>query len=374
MVSPIISGIKPSLTLSITAKAKEMRKQGKDILSLAAGEPAFPLFPHIREAGIAAIRENFVKYTPTSGIPELKQAIVDKFKRENNLTYTVDEVMVTNGGKQALLNTFLTLSEPSEFIIPVPYWVSYLEQIRMAGGTAILADTDHFQVKADLLKEKITDRTAAILINSPCNPTGAIIPKAELRRIADLALAHDCWIISDEVYEHFAYDEQHHSIAEFSNELKTITINACSKTYAMTGLRIGYCAAPKELIDPMNRIQSHTTSNASSIAQKMALAALTGPQDLLPVIRKQFQQQRDYVIKRLNEMGLPCSPPEGAFYAFPKINGHSMAFCEQLLEKGVAAIPGIAFGADDHIRLSFVEPLPILEKAMDRLAAFTAEH
>ncbi len=376
MLSKRVKSVSPSLTIGVSTIANEMKRKGINVLNLAAGEPAFGLAPHIKKAGIDAIKEDFTKYTPTSGIPELKQAIVKKFKK-NKISYSTDNIIIANGGKQILFNTIFALANKGdEFIVPKPFWVSYLEQIKLAGGKPIFANTDNFQVKADLIAEKVNKKTKCISLNSPCNPTGAVISKKELKKIADLAIEKKLYVISDEVYEPFTYEGSHYSIASLNNEIKkrTITINSLSKSYAMTGLRIGYCGAPKEIITLMGRIQDHSTSNVCSIAQKMALAALTGPQGHIKKTSNEFKKRRNMVVKRLNEMGLDCTLPGGSFYTFPSIlrtKLGSIKFCNKLLKTAkVALVPGIGFGDDKHVRLSFVSEEKNIKESLNRMDKF----
>ncbi len=366
MLSKNVKGVKASLTLAITSKAKQMKKEGYDVISFAAGEPFFSMSDKVKKAGIKAIKEEFTNYTTASGIIELKQAIVKKFKRDNKLTYSPEEIIVCNGGKQALFNAIFALAnKEDEFIIPKPYWVSYIEQVKLAGAKPIIAETKNFEIKAELIEKKITKKTKCLILNSPCNPTGAVISKEELKKIAKLAKKHDFYIISDEVYESFLYDDEHHSIALFPGMKKrTITINSISKAYALTGLRIGYCGASKELISEMKKIQGHSTSNACSIAQKMAVVALSEKPKV------ELKKTRDYVVKRLNKMGLKCESPKGAFYVFPKIEKMSSTeFCKQLLQKyKVATIPGIAFGNDKYIRICYSGKR--IKQGLDRIEKF----
>ncbi|MBU1201375.1 MAG: pyridoxal phosphate-dependent aminotransferase [Nanoarchaeota archaeon] len=373
-----VDSITQSATLAINSQAKNIQNKGSRVLSFAAGEPKFSLFDNVKAAGIQAIKDNFAQYTPVSGIPELKKAICNKFKTENKILYSEDEIMVSNGGKQVLFNILFSLLNKNEtVIIPKPYWVSYIEQVKLSGGTSVLAETDNFQIKADLIEDKINSKTKVIILNSPSNPTGSVIKKKELNKIADVVVENDLFIISDEVYEHFVYDNcKHYSIASLNSEIKekTITVNAASKTYAMTGLRVGYSAAPIEITNLMNNLQSHTTSGVCSIAQKMALSALTESQDLVRLNRDIFQKQRNYMVKTLNKIGLPCVKPEGAFYAFPSIQKSklkSLEFCKKLLEEQrVAVVPGVAFGSDNHIRLSFGEKTEDMKEGLDRMEKF----
>lgn len=294
--------ISPSQTLAITAKAKELKSKGLDVVSFGAGEPDFDTPDHIKEAAIKAINEGFTKYTPASGINELKQAVCNKLKVENGLDYNIDQVLISNGAKHSLFNTFLAiLEEGDEVIIPVPYWVSYPEIVKIAGGVPIytyLVEDDNFKLNVDDLQSKITDKTKAIILNFPNNPTGNIITKEELTAIAEIALENNLYIISDEIYEKIIYDgNKHLSIATLGEEIKdhTILINGVSKTYSMTGWRIGYAVGNSNIIKAMSSIQSHTTSNPNSIAQKAALAALTGNQNQVDLMVKEFARRRDQI-------------------------------------------------------------------------------
>ena len=379
MISKKARSINPSVTLNITAKAREMRNSGIEVINFAAGEPDFPVFDNIKEKGIEAIQNNFTKYTPTAGILELKQAIVDKFKRDNCLEYSADCVMVANGAKQILFNTFMALTEENdEFLVMQPYWVSYVEQIKLAGGKPVFVEG--IVVAAKEIAKKITEKTKAIVLNSPCNPTGAVISKEELEKIAKLAVEHNIYVISDEVYEYFVYnDSKHHSIASFSSEIKkkTITINAVSKSFAMTGLRLGYCGAPKEIITAMTRIQDHATSGPCSITQKMATEALKLNPSELELIKTEFEEKKNYIVEKFREMGLECTLPEGTFYAFPLISNTgltSMEFCAKLLEKEkVAIVPGKAFGDDKYVRVSFACSFETVKKGMEKIKRFVEE-
>ncbi|MFC1801395.1 pyridoxal phosphate-dependent aminotransferase [Nanoarchaeota archaeon] len=361
--------VNPSLTLAITSKAKQMKAQGDDVISLAAGEPDTLVPEIVKEAAVFAIGENFNKYTPASGIMELKEAIVQKFKRDNQIGYNVENIMISNGGKQVLFNILFLLG--GEVIVPKPYWLTYPEQIKMAGGKAVFCETENNLVKAELIAEKITSETKAIILNSPNNPTGAVISREELQKIADLAVEKKIYIISDEVYEHFVYDEEHVSIASLNEEIKklTITVNAISKSFSVPGWRIGYGAGPADLIKEMSAIQSHITSGANSIAQKAAVKALGLGRN--EEVVSEYKERRDFMVDSLNKMGLECRRPSGAFYCWAKINGDSLDFCNKLLEeKKVAVIPGEPFGMKDHIRLSYAVSMEKIEEAMKRMSEF----
>ncbi len=378
MISKRVSGIKPSATLSVSAKAKAMIKAGEDVAAFTAGEPDFDTPDHIKEAAKKAIDEGFTKYTPVPGIPELRQAVADKLKKDSNLDYSKDDIVISNGGKHTLANIMLAmLDDGDEVILPVPYWVSYVEQIKLAGGKVAFADTENLKIKAGLIADKITDRTKMIILNSPSNPSGMMASKAEIKKIADLAATSKVYVVSDEVYEKFVYsDEEQVSIASFGEEIKKLTIiaNAASKTYSMTGWRIGFSASEAEIAKAMGNLQSHTTSNPCSIAQKAALAAYTGPQDDVQKMLSEFRKRREVMVKGLNEIGLECKAPDGAFYAFPSIKStglKSLDFCGQILDnEKVACIPGVAFGMDDNIRLSFAVSMETINKGLERIGKF----
>lgn len=380
MLSKRAQNISPSQTLSITAKAKQMKKDGLTVYNLAAGEPDFELFAEIKESGIEAINNSFNKYTPTAGIIELREAISRKLKRDNGLDYFPDEIMVSNGAKQILYNIFMTLTEDGdEVIIPVPFWNSYLEQIKLSGATPVFCQTKNFKIQTANIEELITQKTKIILLNYPANPSGATIDKSELEKIAKLALEKNIWIISDEVYEYFLYDDKKHiSIASLSEAVKqkTITVNAVSKSNAMTGLRIGYAAGPREIIKAMTSFQDHVSSGASSVSQKMALAALQINPEKIKPIKDKYEKRRNFIVDELNKMGLDCISPEGTFYLFPSIKKTGMGsveFCERLLrEKSVATVPGETFGADENIRLAFVGDEDDIRNGLEKIKEFVS--
>jgi len=370
--------IEPSLTLSITAKAKKMKKEGIDVIGFGAGEPDFDVPENIKKAAKDAIDSGKSKYTAVEGIEELKQAIVDKFRRENNISYTTKEVMASNGGKHVLTNIFTALIDrKDEVIIPVPYWVSYAEQIKLADGIPVFCDTDNFQIKADLIENKLAKKTKMIIINSPNNPSGAVIEDDELRKIAELAVKNNIYIVSDEVYEHFVYDKKHTSIASFNDKIKdlTLTVNSASKTYAMPGWRIGYCGGPEEIITAMTDIQSQQASNPNSVAQYACAEALNGNQKFIADMKNEFRKRRDLIVNELNKIGgISCRMPDGAFYAFADISKtglRSMEFSDRLLaEAKVAVVPGIAFGDDRYIRLSYATSMENIKKGVERIREF----
>lgn len=383
--------ISPSLTLSITAKAKEMSKQGKNIISFGVGEPDFDTPINIQKAAIKAIENGFTRYTPASGIPELKKAIVEKFKKDNNLMYDIDNIIISTGAKQCLANIFSAILNPGdEVLVPIPYWVSYPELIKLNDGVPVFVHNsgeDNYKYTEKSLQNALSKKTKAIIVNSPNNPTGAIYSKDELIKIANFAKENDLIIISDEIYEKLIYgDNKHISIASLNEDSfkRTIVINGVSKSYAMTGWRIGYAAASKEIIKLMSSIQSHTTSNPNSIAQYAALEALTGSQDSLYAMVEEFEKRKNYMVSKIDSMkNVSCINAEGAFYImlnvsnfYGKKNGEvlingSMDFASELLNtRNVAVIPGIAFGADEYIRLSYANSMNNIKEGLNIIEDF----
>ncbi len=377
MLSDRVRNIAPSATLAVDSKAKQLKKEGKDVLNFGAGEPDFNTPSNIKEAAKKAIDKNITRYTPVGGIPELREAIARKFREVNKINYDASEVVVCAGGKHVLYNIAMTiLNEGDEAILPVPYWVSFEEIIKLAGAKTVFCNTDEkFKLTAKDVEEKITDKTKMLILNSPSNPSGAIVDKNEIEKIAKLAVEHNFYVVSDEVYEYFVYrNRERASIASLNSEIKnlTVTANSFSKTYAMTGWRVGYCGANKEIIKGIENLQSHSTSNISNIAQMAALEALNGSQDSVREMIRAFDERRKFMHKRLNEMnGIKCNEPEGAFYAFPDISETgmgSMEFSSKLLgEALVAVVPGIAFGSDRHVRLSYAASMKDIEQGMDRM-------
>lgn len=393
-ISKRIGSISPSVTLAISAKAKQMKADGIDVVGFGAGEPDFDTPEHIKEAAKKAIDEGFTKYTPASGIPELKKAICRKFKTDNTLDYSPDEVLVSCGAKHSIFNAILALcNKEDEVILPSPYWVSYPEMIKVAGAKAVVLKTaqeDSFKISPQQLKEVITSKTKLLILNSPSNPTGMVYRKEELVAISKVLVEKGIFCISDEIYEKIIYDGQEHiSIASLGSDIKklTIVINGVSKSYSMTGWRIGYAAGPKEIIKAMSNLQSHSTSNPTSISQKASLAALEGPQEPLYDMVAEFAKRRDYIVKRLNSIeGVSCLKPQGAFYVFPdvsKIIGKtfkeqtikdSIFLTEILLEEAnVAVVPGGEFGAGEYIRLSYATSMENITKGLDRIKEFVAK-
>ncbi|MBI4681758.1 MAG: pyridoxal phosphate-dependent aminotransferase [Nitrospirae bacterium] len=380
--------IKPSPTLAMNAKATALKAAGVDVTNFGVGEPDFDTPENIKEAAIKALRDGFTKYTPVDGIAELKTAIIEKFKKDNGLHYETNEVLVSCGAKHSLYNIAEALFGPGdEVLIPAPYWVTYPDQVLLNDATPVIIETDEensFVVTPELLREKISARTKAFILNSPSNPTGLAYDKKSLEAIAKLAVEHDFYIISDEIYEKLVYDGfKHISIASLGEEVKqrTIVVNGLSKSHAMTGWRIGFTAGPKDITKAMTNIQSQSTSNVTSITQKASVEALKGPQDFLVTMLAEFDKRRKYMVERLNAMkGVTCKTPVGAFYAFPnvssyfgkKINGtpvnNSLELSTYLLEQGkVALVPGSAFGDDKYIRLSYATSMENVKKGLDRI-------
>ncbi len=375
MLSKRAGSVSPSATLAINEKVKNMRSRGIDVVDFGIGEPDFDTPLNIKDAAISAIKSGFTKYTPAAGTNELKESVCKKLEKDNNIVYEKNQIVVSCGAKQSLYNAMLALLDKGdEVIIPIPYWVSYAEQVKLVDGISVFAKTGNdYHVIPEEIEKKITEKTRIILINSPCNPSGAVCSKKILQRIAEIALENNLYIISDEVYEKFVYDgNKHVSIASLGDEIKerAITVNAVSKTYAMTGWRIGYTASSEELSKAMANIQSQTTSCPSSISQKAALEALSGNQDSVADMVKEFDKRRLFVHKSLNKIGMHCKLPEGAFYAFPALQDRtdSIAFANNLLEKAkVAVVPGTDFGLDGHIRISYAASMQQLEEGMDRI-------
>jgi len=389
-ISDRVSNINPSQTLAITAQALKMKREGRKVISFAAGEPDFDTPENIREKAISAIREGFTHYTTSSGIIELKEAIIEKLKKDNNVEYKTSEIIVSNGAKQCLFNAILTLCNPGdEVLLPIPCWVSYTEQIKFAQAVPVFIKTNQeeaFKLSAAQVEEKISPRTRLLILNSPNNPTGAVYEPEELKKIAQLLLKYDIYCLCDEIYEKLIYDNAEHlTIASLSKEIKEkiIIINGVSKSYAMTGWRIGYAAGPEEIISGMSKIQGHSTSNPNSIAQKASVEALLGRQDTIEAMRKAFDERRKYMIDRLNKIkGVSCIVPSGAFYAFPNVtkileegieyNGkkidNSFELSNFILQEAeVALIPGSAFEAEGYLRLSYATSLDDIKEGLDRI-------
>lgn len=394
-LSETVNRVAPSATIAVTTKAAELKRAGLDVIGLGAGEPDFDTPEHIKEAAIRAIRDGKTKYTPADGIPELKEAICAKFKRDNDLNYTPAQVNVSPGGKPVIFNAFIsTLNPGDEVIVPAPYWVSYPDMARMAGGTPVFVQCGpnaNYKLTPDALEAAITPKTKWLVLNSPSNPTGAAYTKAELRGLADVLLRHPhVFIITDDMYEHLVYDGfEYWTIAQVEPGLydRTLTMNGVSKAYAMTGWRIGYAAGPQKLIATMRKVMSQSTSNPCSISQWASVEALNGPHDFLAERNAAFKARRDFVVAELNKAeGLSCNTPEGAFYVYPSCAGtmgkrspggvlidSDQAFCTALLEEAqVAAVFGEAFGLSPAFRVSYATSTEALTEACKRIQGFCA--
>jgi aspartate aminotransferase len=393
--SAALRRVKPSATLAMTQKTRELKRQGRDVLGLSAGEPDFDTPDNIKEAAIRAIREGKTKYTDVDGVPELKQAVADKFKRENGLDYKPSQVNVSPGGKAVIYNAFLaSLSPGCEVVIPAPYWTSYPEAVLLAGGEPVAAPTRSetgFKLEPEALERALTPRTRWVILNSPNNPSGAVYTPDELRALADVLVRHPhVWILTDDMYEHLIFDGlAFATMLQVAPELydRTLTMNGVSKAYAMTGWRIGYAAGPEPLIAAMRKAEGQTTSNPSSIAQYAAVEALNGPQDFIPVNAQRFEGRRDLVLSMLNQAtGLSCPKPGGAFYVYPSIQpllgkrtptgrviDTDEAFVSELLEaEDVAVVHGQAFGLGPNFRVSYATSEAVLEEACSRIQRFCA--
>lgn len=385
------SSMSPSPTMAIDARSKQMIAEGIDVVNFSVGEPDFDTPSNIKRAGISAIEQGFTKYTPAAGTLELRQAICEKLRRDNGLEYRPEQIVVSNGGKQALFNAFMVLLDPGdEVIVQAPYWVSYPEMVKVAGGVPVVVETDEstgFKMTADMIRAKLTSRTRIINLNSPSNPTGAVYTRRELEEIAALAVERDLVIFSDEMYEKLLYDgAEHVSIASLGPEVKerTITFNGMSKAYAMTGWRIGYSASETVYAKAMSALQSQSTSAPCSISQKAAVEALRGPQEAVEEMRKEFDRRRRYMIERLNKLpGFSVKvAPQGAFYLFPNVAGtygmtiggvrinSSDDLARVVLEQArVSIVPGTGFGAPDYVRFSYATSLERIEEGLNRIEA-----
>ncbi|RDU36375.1 aspartate aminotransferase [Neobacillus piezotolerans] len=385
-----VLALSPSPTLAITAKAKELQSQGHGIIGLGAGEPDFNTPEHILEAAKKSMDEGHTKYTPSSGLPELKKAISEKFSKDQGINYAMNEIIVGNGAKHILYTLFqVLLDEGDEVIIPSPYWVSYPEQVKLADGVPVIVEckeNSNFKISPRQLEEAITNRTKAVIINSPGNPTGMVYSKEELEAIGEICLKHNVLIVSDEIYEKLVYGgNKHVSIAQISPDLKeqTVVVNGVSKSHSMTGWRIGYAAGNKEIVEAMTNLASHSTSNPTTTAQYATIEAYRGTQKPVEEMKKSFEGRLEKVFADLVSIpGFSCLKPQGAFYLFPNVTeavkacGYKDAdeFSEALLEKAkVAVIPGSGFGAPDNIRLSYATSLENLEEAIRRIQSFVAE-
>jgi aspartate aminotransferase len=390
IIAKRLGRIKPSPTLAITALAMKLRDEGRDIIGLSAGEPDFDTPDNVKAAGIRAIEDGKTKYTQVDGLPDLKKAIAGKFKRDNGLDYKPEQIIVSCGGKHVIYNALMATLDPGdEVIVPAPYWVSYPDMVILAEGTPVIAvgrEEDGFKLRPETLEATITPKTKWLMFNSPSNPTGATYTREELQALADVLLKHPhVWILADDIYEHLVYDGmKYHTIAQVEPKLypRTLTLNGCSKGYAMTGWRIGFAGADAELIKAMAKVQSQCTSNPSSISQYAAIEALNGPQDFIAGHRKVYQDRRDLVVGMLNQAnGLSCRTPEGAFYVYPSCagvlgkktpKGETIESAEQFVSylldaEGVAAVHGAAFGLDPHFRISYATSTEDLQEACTRI-------
>lgn len=390
VLSERIKNICPSQTLAITAQVLKMKAEGKKVISFGAGEPDFDTPANIQDVAIKAIKNGFTHYTAASGIPELKKAIIEKLKRDHNLDYNSKEIIISNGAKHCLYNALMALcNSGDEVLLPIPCWVSYTEQIKLAQAKPVFIPTreeNQFQLSAEQVEKRITKKTKLLLLNTPNNPTGSVYEAEELRKIAKILIENDIYCMSDEIYEKLVYDEaKHFSIASLGTDIKerVILINGVSKSYAMTGWRIGYAAGPEKVITGMSVFQGHCTSNANSVAQKASVEALLGNQDSIATMHDEFNKRRKRMVVLLNEInGFQCDMPKGAFYAFPNItkilnaginfNGkeiqNSLQLADFILNKAeVALIPGSAFEAEGYLRLSYATSMPEIEEGLDRL-------
>ncbi|MBH37993.1 aspartate aminotransferase [bacterium] len=390
LISDRALGIKASITMSITAMANQLKKEGKPVIGMSAGEPDFDTPESIKQAGIQSIIDGKTKYTPASGIMDLKDAIVTKLKQENNLDYTVDNVIISCGGKHSLFNVKMALLNPGdEVIIPTPFWVSYPSQVEVLGGKCVYInakESNDLKVTPEELEAAITPRTKLFILNTPSNPSGMVYSKEELMALAEVVVKHDIYVISDELYEKLIYDGHHVSIASLGADIKerSIIVNGVSKAYSMTGWRIGYAVADATLIKAMSNIQSHSTSNPAQASQWASLEAIRGSQDVVETMKHSFRERRKVLIDGLNRLsGIRCIEPKGAFYAFPNISStfgkrcdsglihDAVSFCEFLLkEQLVATVPGSAFGAEGYIRLSYATSMDNINGALERLSLF----
>jgi len=375
--------ITPSLTLAIDSKAKALRAEGVDVCGFGAGEPDMDTPDHIKAAAIEALNEGFTKYTPSSGMPELRQAISEKFAKDNGLEYKASQVIVSSGAKQSCFNAIAALCNPGdEVIIPAPYWLSYPEMVRLAGAEPVIVQTteaNNWKLTAEDFENAMTPKTKMVIINTPGNPTGSVYTKDELRAISEVAAEEDIYILSDEIYEKLIYDDAEHvSIGSLTPEAYdlTITINGFSKAYAMTGWRLGYLGASEGIARAIDSLQSHTTSNPCSFAQKGGLAALLGDQQVVTDMRDEFDIRREYMYERISSIsGLRAVRPLGAFYVLADVSSFglkSQNFADRLLSKAnVAVVPGVAFGNDDTIRLSYATSLDVIKTGLDRIEEFS---
>ncbi len=389
-ISEKAKAISPSPTLAIDSKFKQMKKQGIPVVGFGAGEPDFNTPENIKAAGIAAIENNFTRYTPASGTLELKNAICEKVNKDTGLDYKAENVIISNGGKHALTNIFMTILNPGdEVIIPAPYWVSYPEMVKMADGVPVYINTteeNNFKFTMEQLKNVVTDKTRALVLNSPSNPTGMVYTKEEMQAIGNFAVENEIFIVFDEIYEKLVYEGEHINIATLGEDIRqlTIIVNGMAKTYAMTGWRIGYTVADAKLIKAMSNIQSHATSNPNSIAQVASVEAIKGDQSIIDIMRAEYIKRRDYMVDRINSIdGLSCRMPHGAFYIFMNVKevlgkehygkmiNTAQELCEDILEKAlVALVPSEGFGIDGYVRLSYATSMEAITTGLDRIEEY----
>jgi len=380
-----ISTISVSSTMKVAADAERLRREGADVVDFGAGEPDFPTPDNIKEAAVKALAANFTKYTNTGGTQELREAICERHRLDFGTNYSPQECMVTVGGKHAIFNLMQALIDPGdEVIIPVPYWVTYKDVVNYAGGVCVFVETDEnagFEVTAAMIERHVTPKTKLVIINSPSNPSGAVISKEEFQKILDVTSRRDIFLLTDECYSHFVYDGTPFSIAASPKAKDTVVVaGSLSKMYAMTGWRVGYALAPTPIIGAMTKLQSHSTSNPTSIAQKAAVEAMRGPQDSIGIMLAEYRRRRDFVVNRLLQIpGISITMPKGAFYAYPNVSvayqsgkvKNSLQFATALLEQAqVAVVPGEAFGTDDHVRISYATSMTELERGLDRIHKF----
>lgn len=389
-ISKKASAISPSPTLAIDSKFKEMKKEGIPVVGFGAGEPDFNTPENIKNAGIEAIKNNITKYTPASGTLELKAAVCQKLKRDTGLEYSTSNIVISNGGKHSLTNTFTCICDPGdEVILPAPYWVSYPEMIKLADAVPVIiegAEENNFKFTAEQLENAITSKTRALVLNTPSNPTGMVYTKDELEKIAEIAVKNNIYIIFDEIYEKLVYEGEHTNIATLGDEIRdlTIIVNGLAKTYAMTGWRIGFVAANKKLAKAMGNIQSHATSNPNSIAQAAAVEALNGDQSIIETMKKTYIERRDYMVDKINSIdGLSCKTPHGAFYVFMNVKdvlnkehygkmiNTANELCQDILDRAlVALVPSEGFGVDGYVRLSYATSMDTIRTGLDRIEKY----
>ncbi|MDD6916354.1 MAG: pyridoxal phosphate-dependent aminotransferase [Eubacteriales bacterium] len=389
-ISKKASAISPSPTLAIDSKFKEMKKEGIPVVGFGAGEPDFNTPENIKNAGIEAIKNNITKYTPASGTLELKAAVCQKLKRDTGLEYSTSNIVISNGGKHSLTNTFTCICDPGdEVILPAPYWVSYPEMIKLADAVPVIiegAEENNFKFTAEQLESAITSKTRALVLNTPSNPTGMVYTKDELEKIAEIAVKNNIYIIFDEIYEKLVYEGEHTNIATLGDEIRdlTIIVNGLAKTYAMTGWRIGFVAANKKLAKAMGNIQSHATSNPNSIAQAAAVEALNGDQSIIETMKKTYIERRDYMVDKINSIdGLSCKTPHGAFYVFMNVKdvlnkehygkmiNTANELCQDILDRAlVALVPSEGFGVDGYVRLSYATSMDTIKTGLDRIEKY----